>query len=65
MIVYIKGENDVLSNFYPCNLEFDNDVFKSAEHLYQSKKAIYHERYDLDDDIRSAPDVKTEYIQRN
>lgn len=41
------------------NLEFDNDVFKSAEHLYQSRKAIYHERHDLDDDIRSAPDVKT------
>jgi len=59
MITYVKGEKDVLSNFYPTMLEFDGDIFKSAEHIYQSRKAIFHEMYELDDHIRNAPDAKT------
>ena len=58
MITYVKGEQDVLSNFYPTPIEFDRDIFKSAEHLYQSRKAIYHLQLDIDDEIRNSPTAK-------
>ena len=45
MITYVNGQNDVLSNFFLSSLEYDGDVFKSAEHLYQSRNAIFHETF--------------------
>ena len=47
-----------MSNFYPTPIEFDGDIFKSAEHLYQSRKAIYHLQLGIDDEIRNAPTAK-------
>ncbi|VDI04848.1 Hypothetical predicted protein [Mytilus galloprovincialis] len=47
MITYVKGKTDVLSNFYPVLLNNNGITFKSAEHMYQSQKAIFHEEYEL------------------
>jgi ribA/ribD-fused uncharacterized protein len=58
MVIKVTGAEDPLSNFYPSLLQFDGDTFKSAEHIYQSRKAIFHEMYDLDDEIRHAPTAK-------
>ena len=40
--VYFHGENDVFSNFYPSPLRLNGLVFRTAEHLYQYKKAEHH-----------------------
>lgn len=58
MITYVKGVHDILSNFYQTPLYFHGDTFKSAEHLYQSRKAIFHDLLEMDDLIRLAPDAK-------
>jgi ribA/ribD-fused uncharacterized protein len=58
MVIKVTGAEDPLSNFYPTLLQFDGDTFKSAKHIYQSRKAIFHEMYDLDDQIRHAPTAK-------
>ena len=58
MVINVKSAEDPLSNFYPTLLQFDGDTFKSTEHIYQSRKAIFHELYDLDDEIRNAPTAK-------
>ena len=58
MITYVKGVHDILSNFYQTPLYFDGDTFKSAEHLYQSSKAVVHDLLEMDDLIRLAPDAK-------
>lgn len=34
------GPYRFLSNFYPCNIIFDNLTFPSVEHAYQASKAI-------------------------
>lgn len=58
MITYVKGEHDVLSNFYPCQLEYEGQNYHSAEHLYQCKKAIHHGFYALERHIRRAHNAK-------
>ena len=37
--VLFKGESDMLSNFYPCELLWKGKKFPSAEHIYQAEKA--------------------------
>lgn len=54
MTTYVRGEHDVLSNFFPCRLEYEGQIYNSAEHLYQSKKAIHHGFYALDRQIKRA-----------
>ena len=62
MIVYIKGEKDILSNFYPCKLMYNGEIFNSAEHLYQSWKCLFHNNLKIDQEIRVARDGKTAKI---
>lgn len=40
--IYFHGEHDVLSTLYPVQLSLDGKLFKTAEHLYQYKKAEAH-----------------------
>ena len=35
-----RGEYSFLSNFYPCEFEFDGEVWKSSEHAFISRKAL-------------------------
>ena len=58
MITYVKGVHEILSNFSQAPLFFNGDTFKSAEHIYQSRKAIFHDLLEIDDLIRLAPDAK-------
>ena len=37
-IIGFFGENRFLSNFFPCNIAFDNMVYPSVEHAYQAQK---------------------------
>ena len=38
-ITVFQGEKDVLSNFYPCQIQLWETQFSSSEHAYQFKKA--------------------------
>lgn len=58
MIIYIRGKNDVMSNFFPCLLEFNGTTYASAEHLYQTKKAVFHDRPDVELAIMNAKDAR-------
>ena len=60
MITYVKGVHvhDIMSIFYQTALYFDSDTFKSAEHIYQSRKIIFHDLLEMDDLIRLVPDAK-------
>ena len=48
-----KGHNHVLSNFFPCKLYYNGQVFRSAEHLYQTRHAWYLQRPDIAQQIQS------------
>jgi len=39
MIKEFKDEYRWLSNFVPCNIELDGQIYKSVEHAYQSAKS--------------------------
>lgn len=39
MIKSFKGEFSWLSNFYPCSITLNNNIFPSVEHAYQSEKS--------------------------
>ncbi len=39
-IVAVQGKDDVLSNFYPCEINIFGITAKSAEHAYQFSKAV-------------------------
>jgi ribA/ribD-fused uncharacterized protein len=39
-IKFFKGEFEFLSNFYPCRIEMDGNVFPSSEHAYMSCKSL-------------------------
>lgn len=61
----VSGVKDPLSNFYPCNIEYrvreSQIIFKSAEHLYQFKKATFLQENDLATEIiesRNSLDAK-------
>ena len=48
MINSFKGNYAFLSNFYPCEINFDGDVYPSVEHAYQaSKTTVYSERKNI------------------
>lgn len=42
-----SGRLQILSNFYEHNLVINHTRFKSAEHAYQHKKAVFHNRRDI------------------
>lgn len=39
MITEFKGKYRWLSNFYPCEIIYEGNIFKSVEHAYQSAKS--------------------------
>lgn len=39
-IKFFKGEWEFLSNFYPCRIEMDGNIFPSSEHAYMSCKSL-------------------------
>ena len=51
----VRGHKDPLSNFYPCTLRFGGFIFRSLEHIYQYKKAMYHDFQHLAIQILKAP----------
>lgn len=51
-IYYFRSRWDVLSNFYQSNINYEGFVWKNAEQLYQYKKAVFHNRLDLANDIK-------------
>jgi ribA/ribD-fused uncharacterized protein len=38
-ITSFRGEYDFLSNFYPCTIRYEEQVFDSVEHAYQAAKS--------------------------
>jgi ribA/ribD-fused uncharacterized protein len=40
MIDSFSGEFDFLSNFFPCNIEFEGEVYPSVEHAFQAAKTL-------------------------
>lgn len=45
-IISFTGPNFFLSNFYPCEVEFEGKIYKSSEHAYMAAKTT-------DENIRS------------
>ena len=54
-VIAFQGENDVLSNFYPCEIKCHGIIAKSAEHAYNYIKAIRRGSPDLAQAIKDAP----------
>lgn len=46
-----------MSNFYASPLHLEGHLFKSAEHAYQHKKAVFHRQWGLATQIKSAKDA--------
>ena len=40
MITQFVEANRFLSNFYPCQVEFEGDVYATVEHAYQAAKTV-------------------------
>ena len=40
VVQQFSGKFDFLSNFYPCEVEFDGVIYPSAEHAYQAAKTV-------------------------
>lgn len=53
-ITAFQGSNDILSNFYPCNINMHGILAKSSEHAYQYVKAIRRGRLDIATKIKNA-----------
>ena len=53
----IQGKNDILSNFYPSQLTFRGNSFRSAEQAYQYEKAMFLGELDVAQSIRDAKDA--------
>ena len=45
-VIYFKGSKSVLSNFFPCKLEVEGDIFYGLAHAYAYKQALaYDEKF--------------------
>jgi len=53
-----QGEYRWLSNFYPCMVEYDGNIFPSVEHAYQATKALYQEDFLRIKSARTAGEAK-------
>lgn len=51
MIDKFFGEYRFLSNFWPCKVEFDGEIYDSVEHAYQAAKTLNKDHRDM---IRSS-----------
>jgi len=56
-ITAFKQQAAPLSNFYPCNINYNGRGFHCVEQAYQFHKALHHETYDLGDSILGAGDA--------
>jgi ribA/ribD-fused uncharacterized protein len=54
----VKGKKDPLSNFYPCELVFDDIRYKSVEHFFQFVRAAARQNVSLAKRIWSARDAQ-------
>ncbi len=54
-VVAFRSKDHVLSNFYPCELPFRDETFKSLEHAYQHTKAVHLGELDIAENIKNAP----------
>ena len=54
----VRGEKDVLSNFFPFTLKFRGQTFRSVEHAYQYEKAMRLNRVDKANEILMAKDAR-------
>jgi len=59
----IQGKEDILSNFYPCNISIFGIQAKSAEHAYQYSKAVRRDDIDVANKIKDAPNASTAKYQ--
>ena len=53
--INVQGYNNPLSNFYPFAFQFNENLFISAEHAYQYKKAGFYEDYAAGERIKQTP----------
>ena len=70
--VAFKGNQDVLSNFYPCALKWKGVEYASAEHIYQAEKAEQNNRPEVAAEIQASETAleakqlgKQVYAQKN
>ena len=54
----VRGEKDVLSNFFPFTFVFRGRTFRSVEHAYQYEKAMRLDRVDKANEILRARDAR-------
>ena len=40
MITLFRNDHFFLSNFYPCHVEYEGQIYPSAEHAYQAAKSL-------------------------
>ena len=52
-----SGKKDVLSNFFPCEIDIYGKHCKSAEHAYQYAKAVHQGQLQAAEEILQAPDA--------
>ena len=52
--VTFKGPDNVLSNFYPCRLEYEGQHYSSAEHVYRTSHALFLHQLSAAQEIRWA-----------
>ena len=56
-IMPFQGQNDILSNFYPCSINIHGILAKSSEHAYQYVKAFRRGDLDTAKKIKDAPNA--------
>ena len=56
-VIAFNGENNILSNFFPCELNIYSTSHKSAEHAFQYTKAVRCGDLDAAKLIQEAPDA--------
>ena len=54
MVTPFRADSNPLSNFFKCNITFQDRVFKSSEHAYQFTKCMFLNREDLAESVYDA-----------
>ena len=57
--IVFKGDEDQLSNFFKCDIEWGDLILPSAEHVYQVEKAKAHQRPEIVVEIQRATDARS------
>ena len=42
-----SGSNHIFSNFYKCQIKYQNTTFHSSDHVFQYKKALCDDKHDV------------------